>query len=270
MSDTQHIEREEDSIESLFEDSSSATEDTVDTAPLQPAPDVDIPDKYQGKSQAELVAMLSEAERFNGKQANEIGDLRKSVDSVIQAQLNTQQAPAAAPAPAPEVEAPDYFDDPAGAINAAIDKHPEVVRARDASVEMQKQTARAELSRLHPDMASIVADEDFGVWVSASPIRQDLLKAAQWQFNVQAAHELLSNWKELQSLTTATLKSEKQHRSSTLAAAGVNGATASASGAPAKKYRRADIVRLMTEDPERYASMADTIQEAYASGNVIS
>ena len=54
-----------------------------------------IPDKYQGKSVAEIVRMHQEAEKLLGRQSSEVGELRKVVDSYIQTQLSNE---------APEIE----------------------------------------------------------------------------------------------------------------------------------------------------------------------
>ena len=52
----------------------------------------DIPDKYKGKSTAEIVRMHQEAEKLLGRQSSEVGELRSVVDSYIQTQLDTTPA----------------------------------------------------------------------------------------------------------------------------------------------------------------------------------
>ena len=49
----------------------------------------DIPDKYKGKSTADIVRMHQEAEKLLGKQSGEVGELRSVVDNYIQTQLDT-------------------------------------------------------------------------------------------------------------------------------------------------------------------------------------
>ena len=56
-------------------------------------PEDDIPDKYKGKSTAEIVRMHQEAEKLLGKQSGEVGELRSVVDSYIQTQLDTTTTP---------------------------------------------------------------------------------------------------------------------------------------------------------------------------------
>ena len=42
--------------------------------------ETEVPDKYQGKSTAEIVRMHQEAEKLLGKQSSEVGELRKVVN----------------------------------------------------------------------------------------------------------------------------------------------------------------------------------------------
>ena len=224
----------------------------------------DLPEQHSGKSTAELSAMLVEAERFRGKQANEVGELRQSVDKLIQAQL----APAQEQEPVVEEEI-DFFADPDAAIDRKIENHPDVVRAREATVSSRNSEVRAALLEAHPDMEAIVSDNAFGEWVKASPIRQRLLSAAHNDYDFDSANELFSNWKERADLATKTIAVDKRERSQSIKAAATGNGGSSQAGAPKKKYRRTDIIRLMSSDPERYASMSDEIFTAYAEGRVI-
>jgi hypothetical protein len=239
------------------------TDPSVDTA--EAAPESNVPEQHSGKTTAELSAMLVEAERFRGKQANEVGELRQSVDKLIQAQL----APAQVETPVVEEEI-DFFADPDAAIDRKIQNHPDVVRAREQSSASRNEGVKSALLAAHPDMEAIVADEAFGAWVQASPIRQRLLHAAHNDYDFDSANELFSNWKERAELATKTIAVDKRERSQTIKAAGTGSGSSSQAGAPKKKYRRTDIIRLMTSDPERYASMSDEIFAAYAEGRVIS
>ena len=75
-------EEQEDTEVTNIEEMGTLTEST-------PEPQDDIPEKYQGKSTAEIVRMHQEAEKLLGKQSGEVGELRSVVDSYIQTQLDT-------------------------------------------------------------------------------------------------------------------------------------------------------------------------------------
>ena len=46
------------------------------------------------------------------------------------------------------------------------------------------------------------------------------------------------------------------------------GARGSAEGSRKKVYRRADIIKLMRTDPERYQALSEEILKAYSEGRV--
>jgi hypothetical protein len=72
-------------------------EDEVNTVQQEPEyqqpPEEDIPEKYRGKSTAEIVRMHQEAEKLLGRQSSEVGELRGVVDQYIKTQLDNQKAP---------------------------------------------------------------------------------------------------------------------------------------------------------------------------------
>jgi hypothetical protein len=45
----------------------------------------DIPDKYRGKELSDIIKMHQEAEKLIGKQAQEVGEVRKLADELIKA-----------------------------------------------------------------------------------------------------------------------------------------------------------------------------------------
>ena len=79
---------------------------------------------------------------------------------------------------------------------------------------------------------------------------------------------MFSLWKERKSVAEQTANVEKQVRKPQLKAANTGNAKGSAEGTRKKTYRRADIIKLMKNDPERYTAMADEIMAAYAEGRV--
>jgi hypothetical protein len=223
-----------------------------------------IPEKYQGKSLEQVVQMHQEAEKVMSRHSAEVGELRKVVDEYITAQ--SQSAPQQQNVE-PESDI-DYFTDPQGAVNRAIENHPKIKAAEEYSANYKKQSALAELQNKHPDMNDILADSKFVDWIKASKIRTQLFVEADQQYNADAADELFSFWKERKSVAEQTANVEKQVRKQQLKAANTGNAKGSAEGTRKKTYRRADIIKLMKNDPERYTAMADEIMAAYAEGRV--
>ena len=232
----------------------------VEQPPEQPS----LPDKYQGKSLEEVVQMHQEAEKLLGRQSSEVGELRKVVDDYISSQ--TQSAPQ--PQHVEPEDDIDYFTDPQAAVNRAIENHPKIREAEQYTADYKKQSALAALNNKHPDMQEILADPKFAEWIKASKIRTQLFVAADQGYDADSADELFSLWKERKEVVQQTANIEKQGRKQQLKAASTGNAKGSAEGSRKKVYRRADIIKLMKTDPERYQALSDEIFQAYAEGRV--
>ena len=230
----------------------------------QPQEQPTIPEKYKSKSLEEVVQMHQEAEKLLGRQSSEVGELRKVVDDYITSQPQ-QTAPQQYVEPEEDI---DYFTDPQAAVNRAIENHPKIKEAQAYSTQYRKQTSLATLQSKHPDMQDILKDEKFADWIKASKIRTQLFVEADQQFNSEAADELFSLWKERKTVAQQTAVVEKQARKQQLKAANTGSAQGSAEGTRRKIYRRADIIKLMRTDPERYQAISEEILAAYAEGRV--
>ena len=248
------------------------TQETQETEELSPETEEttleqeepEIPQKYQGKSTAEIVRMHQEAEKLLGKQSSEVGELRKVVDDYIQTQLS-EQAPQQSE---PEQEDIDFFSDPDKAVARAIDNHPKIREAEQISTQYRQSTAMAELQKRHPDMQDILQNSKFADWIKGSKIRQQLFVQADQQYDYEAADELFTTWKERQQVVGQTAATEKTERKKAVKAASTGNVRGSGEQSAKKVYRRSDIIKLMKEDPERYMSLSNEIMAAYADGRV--
>ena len=253
-------ERQEDEVEINEEEvvSQVTEEPQVEETPQED----DIPDKYKGKSTAEIVRMHQEAEKLLGRQSSEVGELRSVVDSYIQTQLDTTPA-----TQEPEEEI-DFFSDPDKAVERAIKNHPSIKAAEQQTQQYKQQTAQSQLQQRHPDMQEILQDGKFVDWIKGSKIRTQLFAQADTQYDYEAADELFTNWKERQGVVAQTVANEKASRKEAVKTASTGGAKGSGETATKKVYRRSDIIKLMQTDPDRYLSLSDEIMQAYQEGRV--
>ena len=223
-----------------------------------------IPEKYQNKSLEEVVQMHQEAEKLLGRQSSEVGELRKVVDDYISSQTQPS-APQQTVEPEDDL---DYFTDPQAAVNRAIENHPKIREAEQYTAQYKKQSSLAQLQTKHPDMQEILKEEAFADWIKGSKIRTQLFVEADQNYNADAADELFTLWKERKGIAEQTATVEKQARKQQIRAANTGNAQGSAEGTRRKVYRRADIIKLMKTDPERYQALSEEILKAYAEGRV--
>jgi hypothetical protein len=229
--------------------------------PVQQTEEDDLPEKYRGKDLKEIARMHQEAEKLIGRQGSEVGELRKIVDDFIKAQASSKQQPQE------PVEEVDFFSDPEKAVSKAIENHPKIKQAEQAALQMKIAETVSMLKEKHPDFMQIAESSPFQEWVKSSKVRVQLFAAAN-NYDFDAADELLTIWKERKQVADATIQAEKQDRDRVLRSATATAAKSSEEVAPKKIYRRADIIKLMQTDPDRYDAMQPEIMAAYQEGRV--
>ena len=249
---------ETDSIDSIDNsetlDTSASKEEVVD----------DLPEKYRNKSLKDIIAMHQESEKLIGKQGNEVGELRRTVDDFIKTQTSRNLQTDVET----ELSDDDFYSDPIQATKRAIDEHPAIQDAKQQSIAMKQAAVQNKIATKYPNFREIATSEDFGKWVNGSKVRVELYNRAQNDFDFDSADELLSTWIERQEYTKKVTDTSKLDREQQLKSAdmGTSGATVSTTK---KKYRRSDIIKLMQTDPDRYDSMANEIMIAYRENRVI-
>lgn len=232
-----------------------ATEGSVEPTELE--------GKYAGKNIAEVVQMHQEAEKLVGRQGAEVGELRKIVDDFIKNKVsetkeNTNKTDSE--------DNEDFFENPKESIAKAVSGSKEMKQIKELLAKQNEKEVLGKLITKHPDYVDVVQDPAFGDWVKGSKVRLELLQRAD-KFDFDAADELLSFWKERKGMadTAKAVNSEDRKQQRKAASTGGKG-----SGEPISRkiYKRSDIVKLMTNDPDKYMANISEIQKAYEEGRV--
>lgn len=186
-----------------------------------------IPEKLRGKSQADLVQMYLEAESKSSRIANELGESRKMITSL----LDVKPKEVAKQETRPEITADELLTDPNKTIDEAINSHPAVTKAREKSEDLERQLALKEFEGEFPTYKQDLADPKFAEWVQKNEGRKRLIFMAN-QYDTAAAKALWQMWGEYKDLSsaaeakaTAKQEAESKERAGTLE--GSTGADAS-------------------------------------------
>lgn len=234
----------------------------------QEEPEEELPSKYKGKDLKEIIRMHQEAEKLIGRQAQEVGEVRKLADELIKRQLDGKKVEE----PATKEDDIDFFADPDTAVTKKIEKHPAILEARQQALELKKMQTLNRLQQNFPDFQVTISDPEFAEWVKSSQIRLRMYAAADAEGDYDSAAELLSNWNYVKPKTapkaTAPAAEVKQQQKAAVKQATVDVGGASPGVSSSKVYRRADLIRLQLEDPDRYYALQDEIMSAYAEGRV--
>tara|TARA_R110000824_G_scaffold224063_2_gene411753 strand:- start:149 stop:952 length:804 start_codon:yes stop_codon:yes gene_type:complete len=247
--------------------SNISTETPVEEQEQSQEEEVELPSKFQGKSVNEIVGSYENLEKELGRKGQEIGELRKLTDQILKQQLTTNENGTTTESQEEEI---DFFDDPNTAVSKAIENHPKF-REFEAQQAIQKaNVSTQQLKAAHPDYTEVISDPKFQEWVQKSSVRTNLFVSANNNYDLPAAMELLENWKDRKLISNTNIAEANKTIKRGEALKNGKGISRSSSEATVGKkiYRRADLIRLKTQDPDRYESLQDEILEAYSQGRV--
>lgn len=229
-----------------------SNEDIANETHGEPAKSDDVDWKAKAESTATELKKLQVALTRQGHELGELRQLKPLVDKYVLSQQ-------------PKQEAADYFTDPVKAVAQGIEQHPEILRLKTEQEALRQQRMLFQLKEAHPDYQAVTQEPAFQEWVQASKIRQRQFHDADRGYDFDSADELLSIWKERQSIAaTAKVEQEqKQKNEADLKSAKVH----TGNGVSGKKiYSRLDIMNLKTRDPEAYQAL--NVPKLYAEGRI--
>jgi hypothetical protein len=264
-------------LDALVDDNANDQElktDAQDPEKVETSPAPELPEKYRGKSVADIVRMHAEAEKALGRQGAELGELRRVADEFIKRQLDSKEQPSAKRDESPEV---DFFREPEKAVEQLISNNPKVKAMEEQAEMMRRQSNLAKMETTHPDYMEVLGDQGFQEWVGKSKIRTALFARADANYDFDAADELLSTYKEIKGRATPTedvTDTEKStHATDTLSkgkAVPSGRLTPSDTNIETKgKYlSRRKLIDMLKNDPAEYYANGEAIRKAYAEGRV--
>ena len=256
--------QEGETLANLQEDNPQDYEPVEEPPVEQEQPVEDNPDRFSGKSHEELLEMVREQDRRIGQQGNELGNMRQT----FEAMAKTQSVPAQ-PEPQPAQDEADFFVDPQRAVDSRIDNHPALRQAQEMARQLQYAQSLASLKQRHPDLEQVIGSPEFEHWVKSSPARVRRFQSADQSGDIDEADDLISTFKQLTQTVNTAKAAEKQATKKAVRAAAVGGTRGNPDAASSKRvYRRADIIELMKERPDRYEDLQPEIMAAYAEGRV--
>jgi len=261
-----------ESAEQVTETTEQVVDVTTDTTEVQveaetAEPEYEVPEKYAGKSLEDVIGMHLNAEKVLGKQGQEVGQQRQLIQQLMEQSQASQTAEPVEDAVSFE---DSFYDDPAKAVNSAIENHPEIVKAREGNAKSAQKANLTQLEATHPDFMDIVGDNDFQKWVGESGIRTELFRKADAYYDFNAANELLGTGKQTSMIgKTQELKAQpKKSRQKAMRQTSSETRSSGDSVGGKKMYRSSDLIALQRTHPDRYEALGDEILLAYSEGRV--
>lgn len=229
----------------------------------------ELPEKFQGKSIEDIARSYSNLEQQYGKQGNELGELRKLADSLIQKNLQESQTQSTADVIEQELSDEDFVLNPVEAVRKVVEESLKPIKENLTQTKVDNTLQRIQTA--HPDVSEIVNDTNFQEWVMATKPRQDMwARASNGDFDY--ADELFTQYKSLASRKDVEAENaiQRAKEEDLKAATAISRGASPDVGSKGKpNYRRAELIRLRMENPKRYDSLSNEIRQAYAEGRVL-
>lgn len=247
------------------------------------AADDEVPEKFRNKTAAEIAKEYKKLESERGRMANELGQLRRTVDELLEVTIKGDK-------PRTKTKAAEPEEDPVTNDRLLADPDKEIKKAAKKAVkdeidETQKRLTALEYDRevkafeaRFPTYKETMENEQFQEWIKKSQKRQKLAtEAIQGSFS--SAHELFEFWEEIQAereaakpkATETPAKADKVDDAATARPGAKGAAAAKAAQATSNKpvFKREDIRRMFNKNRSEYNRRFDEIQEAYREGRVV-
>lgn len=170
----------------------------------------EVPQRYKEKSRDDLIDMHVNLEKVLSRQGQELGQLRKTVDTQSQLLVQvTAQKPQTESKRSP-VTAESLLNDPVQSVNQVVEQNPQVAQAQHRINQLELSVAKNKFEQRYPAYTKDLNDPEFQSWVLGSPIRSKLCAALD-SYNFEAGGELWDLWQEHSSAKTAA-ESARQSR----------------------------------------------------------
>lgn len=217
-----------------------------------------LPDKYDGKTVAEVADMHMNAEQELGRVRNENHTYRGLVSDLTalsrpQPELETKvQEPI-------DVSGDDLIQDPVGTIRKVVAQDLAEVRAEGSAqvLAQQVQTEELALARDYGDIDNIVKTSEFQSFALRTPSRQaDFNTAAigEGLDQVRAARRLLEDFADFQEVTKAPEEKIELTPVEQAKLAATEGAGPAGSITTKTQIFESDVIKMVTADPLKYRS----------------
>jgi len=240
--------------------------DSVENNETNQEHEIEIPEKFKNKSLEDVIKSYVELEKEFGRKNQEVGELRKLTDQILQQSLaENQSVNSSALSQNDELDDFDLLDNPIEAVEKLVERNPKLQQIEQELRLTKAELAQKRLNELHPDYQQIIQDASFQRWVFESPVRKQLFLQADREYDFEAANELLNWYKSSKKIATETRKTEaeKVSKKVTTESKGTGGTE---NNKPV--FSRKELIRLRVEDPARYRELEPMIMEAYAEGRV--
>lgn len=234
----------------------------------------EVPKKFEGKTVEDMIQSYQNLEKLNSRQSQELGQMRRMADEILQLKKSTTQTKEEVRQP---VTVETLLNDPEKALKSVVDSSDSAKRvqaAEDRVARLESKISQEAFVSKFPSFSEDMQNPEFTAFVQSNPARQ-VLGTAAGKEDYNAAAALWAMWEERNELIGAKDTSQKQ-RAKVKVPVTVRPAAKESESAP-RNWSRAKLMELRFKvadgDPAAVARWNDkTFQEnmhkAYAEDRV--
>jgi hypothetical protein len=236
--------------------------------------------RFDGKSLDDVLEAYTNLERLNSRQGEEMGNLRKQVDALVELQLqghiaNTSQDDGS-DGPDDPITLDDLYEAPEDAIQRVAKKtsqetNKRVEQLEEALVELDRKEKLLALNSKYTNWMDEVQSEPFLEWVKGSSYRTRLALDAN-NYDFDAANDLLGMWydhKDIEQTVEKRQKREQDLRNATLESSSPPGVQVPETYSRSELLEKRIAAKRGDQKAERWLQAhADSIAVAYEEGRI--
>jgi len=256
--DENGLEEELDEVSTDTEDEASSDEEDNDN----------LPEKFKGKTIADVVASYENLEKEYGRRNNEIGELRKLTDQL----LDLERKPKEDEATEETLNADSLLENPEEAIRKTLENDPTLQGIKDTLLKTERDGDLKKFDESHPDWKEVMVSEKFLKWIGGSKVRTQMFIEADKNYDYETGSDLLNDFKELNPAESTDTEAEEQAADKKKLEADHKAITtekkSKSKGSRRKIYARAQIINMKINNPTEYERRRDEFDKAYYEGRV--
>jgi len=250
------------------EELEEASTESEDEAKLDEEDNDNLPDKFKGKTIAEIVDSYSNLEKEYGRRNNEIGELRKLTDQLLDLERKPKEIEEAADE---TLDADSLLEDPTKAIRKTLENDPTLQGIKDSLLKTERNDNLKKFDEAHPDWKETMVSEKFLKWIGGSKVRTQMFIDADKNYDYETGSDLLNDFKELNPAESTDTEADEQADKEKLEAdhkAITTEKKSKSKGSRRKIYSRAQIINMKINNPTEYERRRDEFDKAYTEGRV--
>lgn len=226
-----------------------------------------LPEKFKDKTIKDVITSYENLEKEYGRRNNEIGELRKLTDQL----LDLERKPKEEEAKEETLNADSLLENPEEAIRKTLENDPTIKGIKENLLNKERADNLKTFETTHANWKEVMVSPEFLKWIGSSKVRTQMFIDADKNYDYETGSDLLTDFKELNTAESTDTGADEQAAKEKLEAdhkAITTEKKSKSKGSRRKIYARAQIINMKINNPTEYERRRDEFDKAYMEGRV--